>query len=79
MNKKQAAVLWMGLLLIAARAWSNGQFTILWRNVSQPGIGLGQNLTADPAVTLSSTPSTITSNGGSAGSGGFKAVSTMSA
>lgn len=64
MNKKQIMLLWMGLLLIAARAWSNGMFTILWRNVSQPGIGLGQNLTPNPPVTLSSSPSTITTSGG---------------
>ena len=57
-------MLWMGLLLIAARAWSNGQFTILWRNVTQPGIGLGQNIAANPSPTLSSEPSTITTSGG---------------
>lgn len=78
MNKKQAAVLWMGLLLIAVRAWSNGQFTILWRTAALPGF-TATNVAPNPMVTLSSSPSTITSNGSSQGSGGYKAVSTMSA
>lgn len=36
MNGKQIAILWMGLLLIAFRAFSGGQWSALWSVVSKP-------------------------------------------
>lgn len=36
MQNKQTAVLWMGLILVLLRGFTNGQFSLLWGTVETP-------------------------------------------
>jgi len=74
MTGKQTAVLWSGLILIIVRLFTTGQWSALWKTVSnapQNNVGAaGKILLQDPLLFPPSTPQ------GGGGGGGAHPIST---
>jgi hypothetical protein len=60
MQNKQTAVLWMGLILVLLRGFTNGQFSLLWGTVETP-------TAASKTKTSSTTATNSTSESGYTG------------